>query len=83
MCLVKIFAILPQVEAERMKCYQLINTRGGKGLNISLDLHKEQQNRWLKTMLRALGSNIDEKNGARTAGTLESMENIRERKLMG
>lgn len=47
-----------------------------KGLNISLDLHKEHQNRFLKTMWRALGPNLDEKNAARIAGTLESVENI-------
>lgn len=74
--LVKICAILPQFEAERLKWNRFINTRGGKGLNISLDLHKEHQNRLLKTMWRALGPNLDEKNAARIAGTLESMENI-------
>ena len=74
--LVKICAILPQFEAERLKWNRFINTRSGKGLNISLDLHKEHQNRLLKTMWRELGPNLDEKNAARIAGTLESMENI-------
>ena len=42
--LAKICVILPQFEAERLKWNRFINTRGGKGLNISLNLHKEHQN---------------------------------------
>jgi hypothetical protein len=76
--LVKICAILPEFEAERMKWNRFINTRGGKGLNIPLDLHKEHQNRLLKVMWRALGPNLNDKNAARVAGTLESMELILE-----
>lgn len=74
--LVKIHAILPQFEAERLKWNRFINTKGGKGLNIPLDLHKEHQNKLLKTMWRALGPNLNEKNASRLAGALESMESI-------
>jgi len=74
--LVKICAILPEFEAERLKWNRFINNKGGKGLNIPLDLHKEHQNKLLKTMWRALGPNLNEKNAARIAGTLESMEKI-------
>jgi len=76
--LVKICAILPEFEAERMKWNRFINTHGGKGLNIPLDLHKEHQNRMLKTMWRSLGSNLNERSASRLAGTLESMELILE-----
>ena len=76
--LVKICAILPKFEAERIKWNRFVNNRGGKGLNIPLDLHKEHQNRFLKVMWRALGPNLNETSAARIAGTLEPMEHILE-----
>lgn len=76
--LVKCIAILPEQQALSCKWNRFYNSSGKRGQNISLDLKKEQQNRVLKTMWRALGPNLDEKNADRTAGTLEMMEVIYE-----
>ena len=72
----KLSAILPKFEAERLKWNRFVNNHGGKGSNIPLDLKKEHQNHLLKTMWRALGPNLNEKNAARLAGTLDGMEQI-------
>lgn len=72
--LVKCIAILPPQQALSCKWNRFFNSSGGSGHNIPLDLKKEQQNQVLKTMWRALGPNLDEKNAERTAGTLETME---------
>ena len=74
--LTKICAILPDFEAHRLKWDRFVNTHGGKGCNIPLDLKKEQQNKLLKTMWRALGPNLNEINAARVAGTLDAFEKI-------
>lgn len=76
--LVKCISILPPAQALRLKWNRFYNGRGIPGKNIPLDLKKEQQNRILKTMWRALGANLDEINAERTAGSLESMEVIYE-----
>ena len=41
-----------------------------------MDLKKEQQNRVLKSVWKALGPNLDEANADRVAGTLEAVKSI-------
>lgn len=74
--LVKCISILPQQQALSCKWNRFYNSSGLRGKKISLDLKKEQQNRVLKSMWRALGPNLDERNAERTAGTLEAVELI-------
>jgi hypothetical protein len=76
--LVKICSIFSEYEADRLKWNRFYNNHGGKGKNIPLDLKKEHQNRQLKKLWRALGPNLNEKNAARLAGTLDSVESILE-----
>jgi len=76
--IIKCISVLPPSEALRLKWNRFYNHRGVRGTNISLDLKKEQQNRVLKTLWRALGANLDESNAQRTAGCLESLELIYE-----
>jgi hypothetical protein len=74
--LVKICSIFSEYEANRLKWNRFYNNHGGKGKNIPLDLKKEHQNKQLKKMWRALGPNLNEKNAARLARTLDSVECI-------
>lgn len=74
--LVKIECLLSPFEAHRLKWNLFYNKNGGNGKNIPLDLRKEQLNKVLKTMWRALGSNIDETNASRVAKTLEMMDQM-------
>ena len=74
--LTKISAILPEFESHRMKWNRFVNSHGGKGCNIPLDLKKEHQNKLLKKMWRALGPNLSETTAARLACTLDSVEFI-------
>ena len=53
---------------------QIFQKYGGKGKNIPLDLRMDQLNKLLKNQLRALGSNINEKNAARISNALEGLE---------
>lgn len=76
--LVKSICILPEKQALSVKWNRFYNGSGRAGSNISLDLKKEQQNRVLKSMWRALGPNLDEANADRVAGTLEAVESIYE-----
>ena len=46
------------------------------GGNISLDLKKEQQNKVLKTIWRALGSNLNKASASRVAEALENLERL-------
>ena len=74
--LVKCICILPEKQALSVKWNRFYNGSSRPGDNISLDLKKEQQNRVLKSMWRALGPNLDEVNADRVAGTLEAVESI-------
>ena len=74
--LVKCICILPEKQALSVKWNRFFNGSGRQGANIPLDLKKEQQNRVLKSMWRALGPNLDEANADRVAGTLEAVESI-------
>ena len=72
--IVKVISILPEAEALDYKWNRFFNKKGRKGSNIPLDLKKEQQNRVLKTMWRALGPNLNESNAERTAKSLEFVD---------
>lgn len=74
--LVKICSLFSEYDANILKWNRFYNNHGGKGKNIPFDLKKEHQNRELKKMWRALGPNLNEKNAARVAGTLDSVESI-------
>lgn len=74
--LVRISAILPEFEADRPKWNRVVNLHGGKACNVPMDLRKEHQNNLLKILWKALGPNLNEKNTARIAGTLDGIELI-------
>lgn len=74
--LVWISAILPEFEADRLKWNRVVNLHGGKACNVPMDLRKEHQNNLLKILWKALGPNLNEKNAARIAGTLDGIELI-------
>ena len=74
--LVKCICLLPEKQAHSVKWNRFYNGSGRQAANIPLDLKKEQQNRVLKSMWRALGPNLDEANANRVAGTLEAVESI-------
>ena len=74
--LVRISAILPEFEAERLKWNRVVNLHGGKACNVPMDLRKEHQNNLMKVLWKALGPNLNEKNAARIAGTLDAIELI-------
>ena len=52
---------------------RFINTRGISGRNISLDLHMEHINKFLKELLKGLRSNMNEENADRVAKTVKHM----------
>ena len=70
--LVKCICILPEKQALSVKWDRFYNGSSRRGANILLDLKKEQQNRVLRSMWRALGPNLYEANAERVAGTLEA-----------
>lgn len=74
--LARICATLPKFEAERLKWNRVINLHGGKACNVPLDLRKEHQNNLMKTLWKAVGSNLDERSASRIAGTLDAVELI-------
>jgi len=53
---------------------RFVNSHGIKGRNISLDLKQEQNNNFLKELLKVLRSNMNEKNADRIS---KAMNNIR------
>ena len=78
MYLVKVEALLSQMQANSLKCNRFYSKSGGKGANISLDLKMEQLNKLLKALWRGLGPNLNEGNAARVANCIESLELIME-----
>ena len=68
--------LLPEKQAHSVKWNRFYNGSGRQATNIPLDLKKEQQNRVLKSVWRALGPNLDEANANRVGGTLEGVESI-------
>jgi hypothetical protein len=74
--LVKIAAIYSEFEAHKLMWNRFYNKYGHLGGNISLDLKKEQQNKVLKTIWRALGSNLNKASASRVAEALENLERL-------
>ena len=62
--LVKVEAVLSQMQAASLKYNRFYSRSGGKGSNISLDLKMEQLNKLLKTLWRGLGANLNEDSAA-------------------
>ena len=65
----------PQKIAFFLMWERFVNTRGIKGKNISLDLHLEHNNNFLKELLKVLRSNLNEDNADRVS---KAMNNIKE-----
>ena len=74
--LVKIAAIYSEFEAHKLMWNRFYNKYGRLGENISLDLKKEQQNKVLKTIWRALGSNLNKASASWVAEALENLERL-------
>ena len=74
--LVKLSALYSEFEAHRAKWNRGVNTTGGKGKNIPLDLLKEQKNLSIKTLWRNLGPNLNEHNAMRLAGIVDPTDDI-------
>lgn len=69
--LCQVIAILPESEASDLKHNRFHNKYDGKGKHIPLDLLKEQLNKDMKTMWKALGANLSEGSASQIANTLE------------
>ena len=52
------------------------NTRGGKATNISLDLHLEHLNNFLKSFLRGLGANLTEQSAKRISRSISILKHL-------
>jgi len=46
--------------AHQVKWHRFVNTKGGYGHNIPCDLYNEHVNRWVKIIIRNMGSNVTE-----------------------
>lgn len=55
------------------------NTRGGKGVNIPLDLHLEHLNNFLKSFLKGQGPNLSELSASRISQSLGVFRNMMEK----
>ena len=73
---VSIKALLTPCQSQSLIWNRMVNTKGGSGKNISLDLRLEHLNKLLKDMLRCLGVNITEKSVERCSKALKSIEEI-------
>ena len=78
--LIKLFF---RIRFEPQSAFQLtwerfVNTKGKKGHNISLDLHLEHLNGFLKGLLKNLNSNLNESNAARISKSMGKMKKITE-----
>ena len=55
---------------------RFVNTRGIRGHNISMDLHLEHLNNFLKELLRDLRSNLNEENADRVSKAVNNLSII-------
>lgn len=74
--LTKISAILPLEKAKCLIANRFCNSQGKIGKNISLDLRLEQLNGILKSCLKVLGPNFNEKSAQRVARSIGKVEKI-------
>ncbi|KAL9955364.1 hypothetical protein ACROYT_G036674 [Oculina patagonica] len=58
--LFQVFALSTPREAERLTWNRTVNTKGGEGNNVFLDLNLEHDNHSVTELLRALGANVNE-----------------------
>lgn len=63
---------LPKNVAADIKWSRFVNAKGGRGRNISCDLHMEHLNRELKTAISGLGANITKNSISRSARCLRT-----------
>lgn len=68
--LVKLAGLMSEKDAHDLKWNRFFNKHGVKGGNIPLDLRMEHMNKIVKTMWKALGSNINETSAERVANTV-------------
>ena len=64
---------LPKNIAEEIKWSRFVNAKGGRGRNVSCDLHMEHLNRELKTAISGLGANITKSSVSRPAKCLRTI----------
>ncbi|CAB3978803.1 hypothetical protein AC249_AIPGENE19565, partial [Paramuricea clavata] len=69
-------ALLTPRQAHSLIWNRMVNTKGGMGKNISMDLRLEQLDKLLKDMLRCLGANITQKSSERCSKALKLVEDI-------
>ena len=55
---------------------RFVNTRGMRGCNISMDLHLEHLNNFLKELLRDLRGNLDQDNADRVSKSVNNLHTI-------
>ena len=67
----KLAGFVSEKAAHNLKWNRFYNKHGGKGKNIPLDLRMEHMNKIVKTMWKALGSNINETSAERVANTVD------------
>lgn len=76
-----VLKLLVRIQCRPEKAFHLIwqrfvNTSGKKGRNISLDLHLEHLNNFLKEQLKNLRSNLNEENAKRISQSMSSMHKL-------
>lgn len=74
----KLYALLPEKEAESLIHNRFVNKKGKKGGNIPLDLHMEHFNLFLKTLLQAMGGKITEAAAQRCARSMTVLNEVRD-----
>lgn len=73
---VQISFTLPPKLAHSLTWNRFWNSRGGKGNNISLDLHLEHMNNFLKSFLKGLGVNLTEPSADRISRSLGVLKQL-------
>lgn len=73
---VQVSFTLPPRLAHSLTWNRFWNSKGGKGNNISLDLHLEHMNNFLKSFLHGLGVNLTEASAERISRSLEVLKQL-------
>ena len=58
--LLQVYSLLPPAEAHSLVWNRTVNTKGGPGKNVAIDLDLEHDNNDLKQLIKNLGPNITE-----------------------
>ncbi|XP_078656847.1 uncharacterized protein LOC144902987 isoform X2 [Branchiostoma floridae x Branchiostoma belcheri] len=77
--LVQITSLLSPANAHSLKWNRFFNGKGGKGKNISLDLHLEHLNNFLKSFLKGMGPNLTQQSAHRVSKSLGALRKILEK----